>query len=328
MKSRYSTKFFPFSPGIPWTIKNGKYVVPKIDRQVWERVLTGRDISVVAHGGLLESLFSLSYFEALASFDAKHDMFWIGNPSYYSLVQSQGLAKVSPYDFSQKTVKKYPVPLFLDDSGGAFFNCLNNYPTARSWYGKHPIRRKEPILQQLFDNSLVEWNSEFIPKLRRLPARCHEEWLRRGPGPARNARYVLVCPESIGGSKRISTALWWSYKQVLELAAMLSRFRLPVVVFTSREELFYNCHNLYCAPADDLTLLCHLIRDAWMILARDLDVVFASMLLSDAMIMALHQYGPCDLQRNAEFIEAENVISTERGELRPIDIHAICESLL
>ena len=72
MKSKYSTKYFPFSPGIPWKIKNNKYVVPEITTDTWKDTLKDRDIVILSHGGLLESFFSLYFVAAINKIESNN----------------------------------------------------------------------------------------------------------------------------------------------------------------------------------------------------------------------------------------------------------------
>lgn len=329
MKSRYSTKFFPFSPGIPWTIKNNKYVVPKIDIDVWRKVLADRlDTTVIAHGGLLESFFSLALIEAVNGFDHKRRIEWLGCTEYNSLVRFQGLAFVSSSKLTADDAVRYPVPLFLDRGKGVYFNALNNYRIEKAFNGRYPKRRKEPILQQIFDNALVQWQPNYIPKLRRLGTREYAQWGRRHKVHQRQ-RYVLVCPDPTPFSKAGKRALSWSPREVRELSAMLSRFGLAVIVCTDRPGHFYNT-LLRTAPIDNLEIICNLLSHAWMILSHDIDFLMVGMMLSKATIVGLHQRGPFDLTRNAEFLGVENVICTNSVTegLSPLDVHAICEGLL
>ena len=53
----FSTKYFPFAPGIPWQVKNGRYIRPEVSGAVLRSVLKDKDIVVSAFGGLLESFF-------------------------------------------------------------------------------------------------------------------------------------------------------------------------------------------------------------------------------------------------------------------------------
>ena len=71
-----TTKYFPFSSGIPWQIKNGRYVQPEVSAAILQSKLRDKDIVVAAFGGLLESFYSLSILEAINYMMPGHSLFW------------------------------------------------------------------------------------------------------------------------------------------------------------------------------------------------------------------------------------------------------------
>jgi len=165
--TKVKTRFFPFSPGIPWLIDSYLYIIPKIDFETWKTVISNRNIVITVFGGLLESLFSLCVAEAVNSFDPNHKIQWIGKEEYFPLLRYQGICKPSPINLTQKILKKYPVPLFLDNEDNAYFNILHNYKIKTTYHGKYPYTVKLPVLEQLSRNILIPWNG-YLPKLRNL----------------------------------------------------------------------------------------------------------------------------------------------------------------
>ena len=77
-----SKKYFPFAPGIPWYVKNGKYIKPKVSGSILQHHLKDKDIVVVAFGGLLESFFSLSILETINFNWPGHNLYWCGYSQY------------------------------------------------------------------------------------------------------------------------------------------------------------------------------------------------------------------------------------------------------
>src|SRR5690554_1839294 len=135
---KFSVRYFPFTPGIPWSIKNGRYIIPKINRIAWDKAVDGRDFNVVAYGGLFESFFSLSIIEALHFIHPEKKIYWSGHNQFNYLCSSQGIAKINKFD--ETLIKKYPCPIFLDKEKFVYFNCLNNYIDVYSYagvYGYH-----------------------------------------------------------------------------------------------------------------------------------------------------------------------------------------------
>jgi hypothetical protein len=106
----------------------------------------------------------------------------------------------------------------------------------------------------------------------------------------------------------------------------MRRFGVRVVLCTNRPGLFHGS-NVCVAPSDPITILNLLIR-AWMVLSRDVDWHIITMLESDAHIVSKHTDNELNLFSNAEFIGAENVISTDSEWYSPMDVYKICEGLI
>src|SRR5690606_22885327 len=167
MRSKFSKKFFPFSPGIPWTIKNRKYIVPEIDGNTWNRVLKDKTFIITCYGGLLESFFSLAYCEAIAKIEPYRKITWMGTTDFEYFVNAQGIASINSFDLGANIVDKYPAPIFMDKQNNAYFNVLNNYLETKSYRSKWPYYNKDICLKQLYKNCMLEWNCN-IPKLRNI----------------------------------------------------------------------------------------------------------------------------------------------------------------
>src|SRR3990167_86537 len=114
-------KYFPFAPGVPWKIKNGKYIVPALSMDAWHRALHGKEIVVVAYGGFIESFVSLCFLEIVNYLSPGKKLFWLGNNRFASLVEVNGLAQICESDVSKETFANYPVPLFMDRDYYYFF---------------------------------------------------------------------------------------------------------------------------------------------------------------------------------------------------------------
>jgi hypothetical protein len=322
---KYNPKYFPFSPGIPWQIKSGKYIIPQIDYFLWNNILEGKNIVVSAYGGYLESFFSLSFIEGLISIDPMRKILWLGNKHHHDLVRMQGMASPCHIDLDDYGLRQYPVPLFFDADGLAYINCLNNYIHTKSYWGQYPIKNKEPVLQQIFANALIPWRG-YAPKLRKLTELSSKfsDWMRMEHLKG-GARFVLLLPESFGSMHNVD-CLNWNDQNVREFAAIMRRFGVRVVLCTNRPGLFHGS-NVCVAPSDPITILNLLIR-AWMVLSRDVDWHIITMLESDAHIVSKHTDNELNLFSNAEFIGAENVISTDSEWYSPMDVYKICEGLI
>lgn len=314
-------KYFPFSPGIPWKLKNGRYVVPQIAREVWDSVLADKDFVVLAHNGFLESFWSLSIIEALGKLEPNRGLFWAGNRHFKILVWSQGIAKTLD---TPDLCDQYPIPLFFDREKLAYFNCLNNYRTTRTYSGNYEKPNRDIIFHQIFRNSMIPWKTQYIPVLRNNDINNkYKKWLDSVRFHD-NQRFILIIPEQTVYSRHIHSCLGWEALQIREFAAMVRKYNLPVIVCTDNDGLYYNSHIIR-APID-LEIIIPLLSKTWMILSEQIDYLLVSMVLSNANIISKPQEREFDLYKHAEYLDAENVIFTT-DDLSPLEVYTICEGL-
>lgn len=318
---RYSIKHFPFSPGIPWTMRNGRYVEPRLDPDLWSRAMANKSvITVIAYNGLIESFFSLSILEAFSS-NYYRKLFWLGDKRFEELVNYHQLAKISESSLVRRNLARFPVPLFFDKADGAYINALNNYIYRKTYLGTFPKLRNEPILAQIFNNSLMEWNNLYIPRLRGLDYGKYEQIYRLG------SRYILIFQGRSGLSGHRERGLNWTVRQVKELAAIVGRFGVKVIVCTNKPEVYHGGSGLYRAISyKDLGAIFYLLKDAWIILSEEIDFLYLAIMLSSGTIISDHLGGIFSLQRNAEFLGVEKVISTSTEGIVPMDIYKLCEA--
>jgi hypothetical protein len=316
-KKKYRSRFFPFSPGIPWKLSNGKYIIPEIDFETWHKVLDGREIIIAAFGGLLESFFSLSAAEALVSFDSSHKIYWLGNPEYSFFVRAQGLCKISPVKLTPEILKQYPVPLFLDNGGNAYLNILNNYLVRKSYWGKYPDVVKAPVLEQMSGNIMIPWRN-YVPKLRGLGTEFFDEL--HNTGRVRQTTKVI----SIVLSNTNKDILRWNLQNIKEFSQLASHKGWKVIVFTHKTSAFYGTNIL--AIEYSLRNILQTIKKSWMVLSNDINWLLISLIISDAKLISRHLDNQYSLFKNAEFLGVNNDIFTDR-HVSPIDVFGICEGL-
>jgi len=299
MKSS-SVRYFPFSPGIPWQVKNGKYVQPEVSGAVLRSLLKDKEIVVSAFGGLLESFFSLSILEIVNYMLPGSDLLWCGNSEYYSLVKQNGLAKT--FDrIDQSVLDRFPVPVFFDKENRAYFNCLNNYLTVNSYYLTFGYEDRRIAVKQIVEKSTASWDVRFIPQLRR-PRRAQEPFLAKGRAP-----YVLIFPDRTGLSERPLRGMDWDVRRVRAFCTMLQPEFRPILV-VKRPELYFNISaEIIPFTLDDLLSL---LPRAYAVLSKDIDVLFLALAISKSKIISLPTEGPFDLYENAKFLISGNDIYT------------------
>jgi hypothetical protein len=325
MKSRrkYKSKFFPFSPGIPWNIRNGKYIVPEIDREVWDLVLKDKDIVVTCFGGVLESFFSLAYLEFLSEIYPDKKLNWLGYKEFEPFVRAQRLGQFSNINLKKKMLEDYPTPIFFDAKSNAYLNVLNNYKVTKSYWGKYPVENEEPILKQIFVNSLTQWDNYF-PKMRYLTEMSadYEIWKKR-LSFRDDKKFILVFADH---KSKFTKTLNWSFRHIRELAALTYNLGIKVVAVTDFPHYYQNSkvitiENNYISSLS-------LIKKAYVVLSSDIDWNFISMMQSDVKIISQNVDGVCDLYENADFLGVDNVISTDNRWVSPMEVFEICKGFV
>lgn len=317
---KYKPKFFPFSAGIPWKIERGKYIVPEIDSETWHQVLAGRDIIITAFGGLFESFFSLAAAEALNSFDPGHRIFWLGNPRYEFLVRAQNICQLSSIDLTSEMLENYPTPIFFDQDNRAYLNLLNNYLERKSYWGKYPEPVDSPVVEQIFQNVMVPWHSNYAPKFRKLGKEFYEEFYRTRRLRPRSKFVLFVLDETN------HDVLNWNLHNIKEFTQLASHKGLKVVVFTRNTQMFYGTKMFVYEY--DIRKILQMIKYSWMVFSTTVHWLLIAMMVSDAKVMGTPMDGPFDLFKNAEFLKVQNDIFLDRKWMSPIDAFTICEGLL
>ncbi len=316
---KYKPKYFPFSAGIPWKVERGKYIVPEIDSATWHKVTEGRDIVITAFGGLFESFFSLSVAEALNAFDPSRKLYWLGNPGYEFFVRAQGLCKVSNINLTSDILKSYPVPLFFDQSNNAYVNVLNNYLLRTSYWGKYPEQVKIPVVEQIFRNSMIPWQS-YIPIMRKVGSEFYDELEKVNRLTYRSKIVVIIhsnCDKDVLG---------WNVHNIKEFAQLVGSKGLRVVLFTHNPSIFHGTKII--VHQYDIRKILQVVQKSWMILSTDVDWLLISLMTSNARLISRHMDGPYDLFKNAEILKVHNDIFTDQKWVSPVDAFTICEGLL
>jgi len=153
------TEFFPFSPGLPWNIRNS-IIIPSISDILWDNIIVEKKrVDILCPGYFLETLVSSKAVDILNS----HGLYvkrWI-IPSYYKdMLKFLGIdmkgsdgCVFEEFDRLMVGVKSYPVPYFFDGDGNMYLNLLFNYGKRVSFANfNRTSRNTEPFWKQLLDN--------------------------------------------------------------------------------------------------------------------------------------------------------------------------------
>ena len=161
---KHEIKYFQYSPGIPWQLAKSKVVIPRVNGECVSKLIKDKNINVISYSGLIEAFFSLSIFEYYNKFMPYKKLYWSGNKDFEYLLSLNKLSKLS--NIEELVVKNYTIPLFLDKEDGLYFNCMNNYLRLNNYKGQFIEKNRDNIFKQIFDNSLIKWDKEYIPKIR------------------------------------------------------------------------------------------------------------------------------------------------------------------
>jgi hypothetical protein len=314
---KFKPKFFPFSPGIPWKIERGKYIIPEIDFETWHKVLEGRELIITAFGGLIESFLSLCAAEAIISIKSPKKIYWLGNMNYSYLLQAQGLCKPSIINLKPIILKKYPVPLFFDNNNNAYFNILNNYLKRITYWGLYPEEVLSPITEQITKNIMIPWNG-YIPKLRNLGNDFIDELYKIGRIRL-NSKIISIILNDTSDD-----ILGWTLQNIKEFSQLASRNGWKVLVFTNRQKLFHGSNLLVLEY--NLKNILQVIMKSWIVMSNDIDWLLITLSISKAILISKPVNNQFNLFKNAEFLGSTNDIFTDRN-LSPIDVVGICEGL-
>jgi len=307
--------YFPFSPGVPWSI-NKKFLINKVPDFVWNRFISPRKNIIVSHGGLIESFFSLSIAEVLNFIYPEKQVYWCGNPEYKELINFNGLLKFNDFQISEEISNTYNTPIFFDKENNVYFNCLNNYLEKKSYDLKNKKNNKEPILKQIFSNSLIDWSQVYIPKIRKYENIKFEKWCAVNKF-YKNSTYIIIIPERTRFTKHNVSCLKWSQNRIKALSSILYTYGISTVVF-SDNYLKYKNQNNFVAPLS-LDILTSMIKDCKLIMSEDIDYLLMSMSLSDAIIVSKNLKNKFSLYDNKDFLGVDSHIVTSK-DLQNLEI--------
>lgn len=320
-----NVRYFPFSPGIGWKMKHGKYVVPDINLDVWNKAINSKNIVVVSYGGLIESYFSLCYLEMLNYITPNSKIYWCGNTKFNPIVHLNGIAKTEAY-CPKEILSRYPTPLFIDKINNIYFNCLNNYKVVKPYYGGKGYIDKSLISKQLLRNSALPWNIQYIPKFRNInfPSKEFLNWSRLVKLDL-NKPYVCFFYD-LGLSEHKISTIKWNETQIKSFAAMLKQQGISTLMFTKNPSRFIGS-ALYCFSSINFDSIIYLLEKAQAVLSDEVDFLFLAMILSKtSKIITRKTNRKLSLKLNSEFLNIQRNNILVRKNPTPYDVFNIINS--
>lgn len=306
---KFSVKSFPWSPGIPWKVRRGKYVVPELPAELVSSVLRGKEAVVCAFGGLLESFYSLSILETLNKNLLAKKLYWAGNSEYEPLVAANSLAQPFYDTVTAQDTQRFPTPIFLDRDGRVYFNCLNNYLERKPYYSSRGFPDDRAAIQQIVETSTLQWDDKYIPELRYPEEFGDFSELFRSRNISLDKRSVLLVPDETGASIHDVDCLGWNEHQVKSFIAMATTSNFQVLLLTSRPEVYWGTHAKVIPFS--INMFMTLVNSVEFVMARDVDFLLVALSLSDAGLISNYMDGAFKLSKNSRVVRSESVIYTD-----------------
>jgi len=266
-------KYFPFSPGIPWKIKRNKYIIPKINYDLYYKVIKNKNIVLLCFGGFFETYFSLSIFEELKQLNINNKLFFKGNEKFNFLPLYQGLSKIFPYNLDKNITLKYPVPLFFDKNDNVYINCLNDYIDLKGFLGTGKFKNSKPIFKQIFQNSLLNWDNNF-PIFRNNQYSKIEQWSKLNKFDIKKP-YIMLFPFKTECSEFQDEYLDWNLYDVKKFISMVSSYVNVVVCHNNKQDLFNT--RAYVIDNSSLDLIIPLLQSASFVISKEVDYILCSL---------------------------------------------------
>lgn len=322
MKS-ISIKYLPWSPGIPWKTKGGRYLIPELSINLLHSALKGKDIAIVGFEGFLESFYSLSLLEILNNQMLSNKKYWIGNDKYYSLLSANGLAKPMVGVF-KSDLERFTTPIFFDKNNRVYFNYLNNYINVKTYYLTGGYTNNKSAVQQIINNCTIPNVNIIVPKIRYNEDIGNFDDLFKSHRIDLSRPYILFIPDKTSLSNHDQSFIDWNEYQNKSFITLAVRLGLQVIVLTEGPQKYWGM-NAKIIPMS-VEIFMTLAPKAKFIISKDVDYSIIACSFGKPKIIANYIKGCLNIVKNNNVIGQESVIYTEK-EYSPVSaINVIKES--
>jgi len=306
-----NTHFFPFAKGIPYKVKNGMYVAPRLDFQYWKEAFENKKAVIICNNGFLENLIATTIAESLREIRPNQEIEWMVNPFYKKLWSINGLGKESAFYIDAEKLKKYPVPLFFNSNNtSVYINSCYNYRTVYTYYGKERYHDQKAVCEQVFRNLMVDWSHLYLPKMRNLRVPDSLERLAASSRFSLSDPYILLIPDVTGMSDHDEQSLDWSLNEIRSFAAMIRNTKYNLVIMSPFPQKYYGIKAF--VPPMNVESLLFLMSKSSVILSKEVDFSIGSLLIGNAKTFSLRLKKEFKLEKNKRFLTVENDIVTSK----------------
>lgn len=267
-------QFFPFSPGIPWKIKNNA-ITPAIDTDLKQDLLVDKELIVLGHGSLLEAFLSLGVLRAIKTLNPSHNVSWAGEKAF----EKHCNATVIETSYLRE---RFPAPIFFDKKNNAYFNCLYNVGEYHTFLGK-TYKNSSMITKQVFANSLCKWKDEYSPRI-----------FNYEPKDNKLNKYVLLIIESGEKTRR---SMNWGYNEVAALGGYLNGLGLQLVVVDPKPVHYFGKNIIKISG--DVDKILRLIKDCEWLISNETDWLLIGMFISKCGFIEQYEKSVYGLKYNA-----------------------------
>lgn len=310
-------RYFPYSPNIPWKINNSsKCVIPEISTILLMQYLSScNNATVVAFGGLLESFLSLSIIEMINATNPGIKVLWSGNDQFKELVRLQGLASYNNR-ISSDYIKEFNTPIIKDIKDNVYFNALNNYLTIKNLDTFKYSKNYQYIFKQIYNNGLVPWNNNYIPKFRNLSLiKELDIWLSSNNIKS-DTKLALIFPDK-QFSIHSNSCLNWGVSNIKQFGKELKNKGICPIIITSFPNKYYALQmNVLEFNFNNILFL---LNRSYIVVSEKLDILYLAVALSDTKIFTLPLKRHFYLGSYRKFLNKNNKINMIR-KIKPEDI--------
>lgn len=310
-KNNFSIKSFPWSPGIPWKVRKGKYVIPELPFALLSDVITNKNLVVCCFGGLLEFYYSLAILE---TFNNKFPMVkksWVGNTNFLKLLSINGLAK--PFEefeeITERDLKRFPTPLFLDKNKRVYLNSLYNYLNRSAYYSSKTFPDEKAAIMQIMYNSFFPWDNKNTPKLRFENELGNFDDLIKSRGINLNKPTIMILPDETGDSIHEESHLSWNEYQIKSFASIASQKNYQVLVLTNQPHLYWGSKLKVIGYSLDAFF--RFLPYSKILMSKDIDFNLIGLLYPNLKVIGNEISGPFSLKKNYKFLEPESKVFSD-----------------
>ena len=300
MNENTRTVFFPFAKGIPYKLKNGRYIIPELDLDSWQYAVKDKKIVPICHGGFLEHICATMVVESIAANNPSKKIEWISDKFYEQIWKANGIGKKSDVYLDKGILQQYPAPLFFDaDDTIVFSNCLNNYLTVNSIRKSKSYNDSKAATMQIFRNAMVPWRTSYLPKMRNLSKPDLVDFDESKP-------FIVLFPDVTGMSEHDVFGLDWTINDVRSFASMLRNTKYQLVIVSPNTGKYFGLQAKVFSS--NINTILYLLSKAEVVLSKEVDFSISSLVLGNVTAFSLKLKGPFDLKKNKKFLQVDNTV--------------------